>query len=617
MSSSRSSSTRSSTPSKLSPPLLRQALRLIHCLQKERGASSAYSVSSQFLSNMEAARQQSDVALLLFARKDPRLRIATTLGKIRAQLDENNAAAETDEEELLITKFHRILVLFNTLIGSVVHTYILQHVNNSTCRIQVNAAATSKNQIMKRSSSVESFVPCKVPPLPSRNPRNSSVGTFGDVKNPGWTPKPNESFKEEPATAIGQSPKSAARNGSRRKIISFDAKTMESFVRPDPATCLLNLLSCFVRLKESTGLERALLSGMLSIGAVPPRLLADLILEVENQSSLVEELREQTIAEASLLQLIREGVILPLQLQELQQQILQRFNLSGIQLPSTQSVWNIITVYMDRLHSLELLLIEELESALATSPSLSVEPPRLEDTPAILQSILRDLYWEDLPSELIKSKLLEYMGRNASSSNSIIDRNIPGPISRTETQSSFGNEVAQEKSEWDINLYEIQFQKRIGRGTAGTTYLALWSGQEVAVKVAAITEMGLEGWKTETASLQRLHHPNIIRLLGSIYNPSPLTYCLVLEYCNAGDLGAALLQPAPSNFFDRVSKDMANGLAFLHSRDVIHRDIKVRLPHVFHFFGLALTTFLAHILPWPPYVLLLSACQCLVAWKCN
>lgn len=99
--------------------------------------------------------------------------------------------------------------------------------------------------------------------------------------------------------------------------------------------------------------------------------------------------------------------------------------------------------------------------------------------------------------------------------------------------------------------------------------------QEVAVKVASITEMGLDGWKTETSSLQRLHHPNIIRLLGSIYNPSPLTYCLVLEYCNAGDLSAALTKETPPNFFDRVSKDMACGLAFLHSRDVIHRDIKV------------------------------------------
>ena len=86
---------------------------------------------------------------------------------------------------------------------------------------------------------------------------------------------------------------------------------------------------------------------MLSIGAVHPRLLADLVLEVENQSLLVEELRDQTTIEASLLQLIREGVVLPPQLQMLQNQILQKFNLIEMQLPSTQTVWNVITVYMD------------------------------------------------------------------------------------------------------------------------------------------------------------------------------------------------------------------------------------------------------------------------------
>jgi hypothetical protein len=35
--------------------------------------------------------------------------------------------------------------------------------------------------------------------------------------------------------------------------------------------------------------------------------------------------------------------------------------------------------------------------------------------------------------------------------------------------------------EWEIDLNEIEFRKRIGRGMGGMTYLAKWSGQNAAV----------------------------------------------------------------------------------------------------------------------------------------
>eukprot|EP00957_Ditylum_brightwellii_P046224 3507285-Ditylum_brightwellii.AAC.1 len=140
--------------------------------------------------------------------------------------------------------------------------------------------------------------------------------------------------------------------------------------------------------------------------------------------------------------------------------------------------------------------------------------------------------------------------------------------------SSNNNKNDNSTKEWEIGLYEVEFQKRIGRGMAGTTYLAKWSGQDVAVKVAAITEMGVDGWNAEVKTLSKLHHPNIIRLLGSIYNEHPLTYCLVLEYCDCGDLSKALVKHTPRNFFNRVASHMANGMTYLHSRKILHRDIK-------------------------------------------
>lgn len=114
----------------------------------------------------------------------------------------------------------------------------------------------------------------------------------------------------------------------------------------------------------------------------------------------------------------------------------------------------------------------------------------------------------------------------------------------------------------------------VGRGSAGTTYLGRYCQQDVAVKVAATSDMGLDGWTSELSSLKKLHHTNIIRFMGAIYNPSPLTYCLVLEYCNGGDLSVALAGNTPPKFFGTVASGVAKGMFYLHKMGFMHRDIK-------------------------------------------
>jgi serine/threonine protein kinase len=87
--------------------------------------------------------------------------------------------------------------------------------------------------------------------------------------------------------------------------------------------------------------------------------------------------------------------------------------------------------------------------------------------------------------------------------------------------------------------------------------------------------MGLCGFTAELMALKKLHHTNIIRFLGAIYNPSPLTYCLVLEFCDGGDLALVLARGCtPHNFFNNVASGVANGMFYLHKMKFMHRDIK-------------------------------------------
>lgn len=265
---------------------------------------------------------------------------------------------------------------------------------------------------------------------------------------------------------------------------------------------------------------------------------------------------------------------------------------------------------IDQIHALELLLVEEVtvgwikldmnrrnslgpsisEEATATSKS-SIMKREASNEEELARSngnkhrpstsyALDDL--SELKVEEMKDALMNVLRVKNEDIEATQDKEV-APLQRSTDRQGFdpanlpGNKAiatSHSLKEWEIDLYEIEFRKRIGRGLGGTTYLAKWNGTQVAVKVAAITDLGLEGWHTEVHSLKRLHHPNVIRLLGSIYNPSPQTYGLVLEYCNAGDLAAALQRSVPSNFFWKIADDVANGMSYLHRKNVLHRDIK-------------------------------------------
>lgn len=144
-------------------------------------------------------------------------------------------------------------------------------------------------------------------------------------------------------------------------------------------------------------------------------------------------------------------------------------------------------------------------------------------------------------------------------------------------------ESGQYAGKFEVSFQEIRLVRVLGEGRTGKTYLADWNGQRVAAKVMNIEETAatptskkiksnLDELRRELHMVSKLSHPNIVRFMGA--SARPPRYILLFELCEGGDLGQMIRQKDRKYSFIQCALDIANGLAFLHRNDIIHRDVK-------------------------------------------
>lgn len=123
----------------------------------------------------------------------------------------------------------------------------------------------------------------------------------------------------------------------------------------------------------------------------------------------------------------------------------------------------------------------------------------------------------------------------------------------------------------------------VGTGASARVYRAQDKvlGRDVAVKVIQRPSMSEEEFHRDDAEIKllaRLNHPNLVTLLEAgidrVEAGHPQIY-LVMELIEGADLKARLAEGAlPPRHVAQIGHELTEGLAYIHSLSVVHRDIK-------------------------------------------
>jgi serine/threonine protein kinase len=133
---------------------------------------------------------------------------------------------------------------------------------------------------------------------------------------------------------------------------------------------------------------------------------------------------------------------------------------------------------------------------------------------------------------------------------------------------------------------DLEELKELGSGTFGTVFHGKWRGTDVAIKRIKKTcftgrsseqeRLTVEFWR-EADILSKLHHPNVVAFYGVVQDGPGGTMATVTEYMVDGSLRHVLLRK--DRYLDRrkrliIAMDAAFGMEYLHSKNIVHFDLK-------------------------------------------
>ncbi|KAI0753878.1 hypothetical protein C8Q74DRAFT_1307834 [Fomes fomentarius] len=128
---------------------------------------------------------------------------------------------------------------------------------------------------------------------------------------------------------------------------------------------------------------------------------------------------------------------------------------------------------------------------------------------------------------------------------------------------------------WTITRYEVNRDEKIGLGFFSDVYKGTWRARTVAIKVLAPTTPR-QLFVHEIAIWKSLSHPNVLELLGASSASSDPPWFFVSPHYKNGSLVTYLKGLDSMDLVDvlKMVHEIAKGMAYLHSKGVLHGDLK-------------------------------------------
>lgn len=134
-----------------------------------------------------------------------------------------------------------------------------------------------------------------------------------------------------------------------------------------------------------------------------------------------------------------------------------------------------------------------------------------------------------------------------------------------------------QKTEHSIAHAELIYEEKLGEGSFGKVFKGQWQHSVVAIKkfkIKNFDEATLRELEKESDIMASLRHDNIVAFRG-FCSEAP-HYAIVMEYMPMGSLYQLLRSEKVLDWETRIqiSIGIGAGLVYLHSKDILHRDIK-------------------------------------------